>query len=342
MLLSMYVSYLLANHSKKTHVLIMIVFTPLVAFLSAYFHGSDWYWMFLIMPISPSFYASFLSFPFYVFIDEIYVPGRHWIYFHSIRFLTTDLTFAEWEGYDLVYMMQRNLWEQFLSTFYFFLFVNFLGALLGYLIAKKYRIQFLNDKQGKVFCVSTAIASIIGAFFLGSIARVGVVLFGFAIFLLNIILFKTFVPPIMRTFKEVGERKRLTQVGKIMLIRAFYVLQGLFNLVFGFLELLRHAYEPFFGFSIGFPYVLASCFSFLTAYELSKKHRKKALTWGIASSLLFIILYGYGLLDYRHNLTSLYIFFYGFSSSTLMINVVFIILNGVSMISLPQMSKNND
>jgi hypothetical protein len=238
-------------------------------------------------------------------------------------------------------MMQHNLWEQFLSTFYFFLFVNFLGALLGYLIAKKHRIQFLNDKQGKIFCISTAIAAIIGAFFLGSIARVGVTLFGFGIFLLNIILFKTFVPPIMRTFKEAGERKRLTQVGKIMLIRAFYVLQGLFNLVFGFLELIRQAYEPFFGFSIGFPYVLASCFSFLTAYELSKRHRKKALTWGIASSLLFIILYGYGLLDYRYNLTSLYIF-YGFSSSTLVINAVFMILNAVSIISLPQMPKNND
>jgi len=204
MLLSMYASYLWANHSKKTYVLMMIAFVPLVSFLSAYIPMDNYYFLFLIFPFHPLVYASFLSFPFYAFIDEIYIRGHPagWVNFHSIRFLTIDLSFAESSGWGIVYLIQHNLWEQILSTFYFFLFVNILGALLGYLIAKKYRIQFFRDKWDTVSCVLVAIACIVGGILLGSVARVGVTLFGVGIFLLNIILFKTLVLPLIRGFAQ--------------------------------------------------------------------------------------------------------------------------------------------
>ena len=203
MLLSMYASYLWANRNKTTYVLRMVIFVLLASFFSAYFHGSEEYYqisLFLMFFWVPSFYASFLSFPFFAIMDKIYTYPylAEWLNSYSIRFLTTDLTFAEWESYSLVY----NRWEQVLSTFYFFLFVNFLGALLGYLIAKKYRIQFLNEKQGIIFCISMAIASMIGVVFLGSIERVGVTLFGVAILSLDIILFKKLVLPITRIFVQ--------------------------------------------------------------------------------------------------------------------------------------------
>lgn len=192
MLLSMYLSYQWAKISKKAYVLWMTVLVILISFLSAYFSPSDYYGLFFLLFWFPCFYASFLSFPFYAYNYKIYFVSEQYLAsFHSLRFLTVDITSTPSWYHDLVYLIQEDLWglQQLLITFSFFLFVNFLGALLGYLIAKKYRIQFFRSKWEIILCGVIAIGCTIDGFILGSIdEHIGITLFGFGIFLLETII----------------------------------------------------------------------------------------------------------------------------------------------------------
>jgi len=208
MLLSMYASYLWANRSKKTYVLRITVFILLSSFFSAYIPGGSAYFLFFIFFWHPFYYASVLSFPFYLLKHEM---NFHHLYyensFHSIHFLTVNITSTPASG-------SPGFNQQLLLDFSFFLSVNLVGALLGYLIAKKYRIQFFNNKWGIISCLSTAIACLAGSLLSGLIFReiVGVTLLGAGIFLLDIILFKTLVLPITRAFaqtlREITKRQK--------------------------------------------------------------------------------------------------------------------------------------
>jgi len=197
-LLSMYASYLWANRSKKTYVLRMAVFILLSSFFSAYIPESQGYFLFLIFFLHPFYYASFLSFPFYLFKHEM---NSHHLYyhnsFHSIRFLIVNITSTPASG-------PPGFNQQLLLDFSFFLSVSLVGALLGYLIAKKYRIQFFNNKWGIILCLSTAIVCLVGPLLSILIFRVivDVTFFGAGIFLLDIILFKTLVLPLTRGFAQ--------------------------------------------------------------------------------------------------------------------------------------------
>lgn len=358
MLLTAYLSYRLTEScSRGYHILVMMVFAVAFSCLSVFFPASEWMFLFFLPHAS---FLPVLSFPFYSWIIELAASEAlrqrdiYWIYHRGISFLTAEIaSIPEVEIQNDVLVRHDLLTEQFPVAFIVFLAFNILGVLLGYWVGKKYRTKFFSTKKWLVLCgfigVCILALSLVIITFIPkppyplplSYRLLGINLWGSMYFWFNIIFLETLVLPIVHAFKEVGERTRLTQITKIMLIRTFYVLQGLFNFVFGLLELMKYLYEPILGFSIGFLYVLASCFSFLMAYELSKGHRDKALTWGTISSLLFIILYGYGLFDYRHNLTTL-ISIFGFYRSPLLLNWVFIILNAVSILSLQQMSKNGD
>ncbi len=206
----MYASYLWANRSKKTYVLRIAVFILLSSFFSAYFPGSHAHFMFFIFFLHPLFYAPFLSFPFYLFKHEM---NSHHLYyensFHSIRFLMVNITSTPASG-------PPGFNQQLLLDFSFFLSVNLVGALLGYLIARKYRIQFFTDKWSIISCLSTAIACLVGSFLVVLIfpvlTRIGVTFLGAGIFLLDVILFKTLVLPITRAFaqtlREITKRQK--------------------------------------------------------------------------------------------------------------------------------------
>ncbi len=331
---------------------VMMFFAVVFSGLSAFFPASEWMWLFFLP------HASFLpvvSFPFYSWVIELAGSEAfrqrdiYWIYHRGVSFLTVEIASTpKYEIRNGALITHDLLWgEQFPIAFTLFLAFNILGALLGYWIGKKYKMEFFSTKRWLALCGLVGVCILpLGFVFYAIMPKpphplpvdyklLGINLWGGLYFCFDIIFLEILVIRNVSMFKELGARTSLTQTTKIILLKAFYFLQGLGNVVFGLLELIRYIYyDPIFGFSKSIPFVSASCFSFLTAYELTKGRKTTALTWGSVSSLLFIISYGYGLLDYRFNLTQYYIIYH----FPFLFNVVLIILNVVSILFLYQSS----
>jgi len=165
MLLSMYASYHWARLSKKTYVPNMTVFILLISFFSASFP--------LGMYILLTFPVTFLSFPFYA--DNLHIPP--WIQHHEISFLTVDI----------IHSTESSWWGFFsFVSFLFFLLVNILGALLGYWIGKRHRIQYSGGRRWIVLVGIVILGLCFVPFNWDPIGwRVSYVLFGFGVFLLE-------------------------------------------------------------------------------------------------------------------------------------------------------------
>jgi hypothetical protein len=125
MLLSMYVSYQLANRNKIIYVLSMVVFVLLISFLSVIL-PLDQIGVYLFFP--------FLcwSFPFYSYIESVNLGDPGWVDFYKIRFLTVDLTSA------LPFRSGMHALDTVIPVF---LLVNVVGALLGFGLSRITRIR---------------------------------------------------------------------------------------------------------------------------------------------------------------------------------------------------------
>jgi len=353
LLLSTYLSYrLVGSVSPSSQMFVMMFFTVVFSGLSAFFPASEWMFLFMIPFVS---FFPVVSFPFYSWVIELAASEAlrqrdiYWIYHRGLSFLTAEIaSIPEVEIQNGVLLRHDLLREQLVvHAFTFFLIFNILGALLGYWIGKKYEIKFFSTKRWLALCGLVGVCILALGFVVYAVIPKppyplplsyklrGIIIWGGMYFCFDIIFLEILVLRTVPMFKGLGVRTSLTQITKNILLKTFYFLQGLGSFIFGLLELIRYIYyDPIFGFSIGIPFVLASCFSFLTAYELSKGRKTTALTWGSISSLLFIVSYGYGLLDYRFNLTQLYsIYHFSF-----LFNVVLIILNAMSIFFLYQSS----
>ena len=144
MLLSMYASYHWAKISKKTYALKMVVFVFLVSYLSARFPAS--------IILAFTFPITFLSFPFYAYIDPIWTEGWYWVDFLGIRFFVTDLAYPLPMGSG-----------QLVVAFPFFLFVNIVGAILGYKISERLTKGSLKEKVF-LFSFNSGALSLLGCY----------------------------------------------------------------------------------------------------------------------------------------------------------------------------------
>lgn len=132
-----------------------------------------------------------LSFPFYSWRYELFnYDVGEWQTYRSIRFLTTDITSTPSWKYGI---------HEFFFFFSFFLLVNVLGALLGYQISKKHRIQF--GDEWKVLGGFAGVVCIVVSFILASALyeRAAIALFWFGIFLLEMILLSLLIEPLEPT-----------------------------------------------------------------------------------------------------------------------------------------------
>ena len=136
MLLSMYVSYQLANRNKIIYVLSMIVFVVLASFLSTRL-PINMIGIILVFPLVC------WSFPFYAYITPIFsLEQYYWVEFYKVRFLTVDLTSAFSLGRGLSYPSFP------LSTAIpIFLLVNVVGVILGYGLSRITRIREWGNKR---------------------------------------------------------------------------------------------------------------------------------------------------------------------------------------------------
>jgi hypothetical protein len=146
---------------KKPYVLTMAVFIILVSFLPAispFPFG-------IIMPF-PIFVSPVLSFPFYAYS---LAHTHHGISFFTVNIIhTTELSWGDFFPF---------------IPFSFFLFVNFVGAMLGYEISKIHRIrEWGNSTHWNLF------GFVLGMTFLGCVFVVGAPLFVFGILVLTIVI----------------------------------------------------------------------------------------------------------------------------------------------------------
>jgi len=136
------------------------------------------------------FLFGFLSFPFYASIDytrifENYLSHNVWYY--KLRFLTIDITSSNFSPSSYL--------TECISHFPFFLVVNILGALAGYWIGKKHRIQLFGSKWWKIFWglvgVTLIMDTVLPLYFAPGLVNanpfVWFILFGFAIILVETI-----------------------------------------------------------------------------------------------------------------------------------------------------------
>jgi hypothetical protein len=152
MLLSTYLLYRLAGSAKlRSHMLKITVFVLVVSLLPVIFPvtfiiGVTWPVTFLSWP------ALFMVDPFYRIIE--YVPEtdewdiQHATY-HETFFLTTKIVTLDWQ-------------EFFFTAFSLSLLVNVSGALVGYWVGKKHRIQFFHSKWWRIFWGLVGVALIAG------------------------------------------------------------------------------------------------------------------------------------------------------------------------------------
>ncbi len=172
MLLSMYASYHWAR--KENYVRNMGFFLLLISFFSAF--SPDLYHIMFVF----AFPFTFLSFPLYAHYEELWIDGivGDWSGFAIIRFLTIDITSIPTEA--AFFHLPRLI-----PAFPLFLTFNILGALLGYWIGTKHRLQFFSSKRWKFLWGVVGIASIGLGFVLGAMRFIwedpGSVLFVFGI-----------------------------------------------------------------------------------------------------------------------------------------------------------------
>jgi hypothetical protein len=142
MLLSMYASYHWARtDTLRSYLLKVILFIVGVSFWSVIFPVT-WFFLFLF----PFLFLTFLSWPaiFYSGLGD-YVRPR-WINFLTLNISTSDTL------------------EYVIIAFSVSIFVNILGALLGYLIyasIKKLRIQFPSNRWWKILWISVGIICVV-------------------------------------------------------------------------------------------------------------------------------------------------------------------------------------
>jgi len=138
----------------------MAFFVVLSSFLSA------------ILPLSQilffTFPFTFLSFPLYAYTYEIFIEGREWVEFRGIRFFPIGLAYPTDWGH----------------TFLVFLFVNIVGAVLGYGASRIRRIrEWGTTKTWNLIGFILGIALIGVGYWLGSsiplITKSGEVIYGF-------------------------------------------------------------------------------------------------------------------------------------------------------------------
>jgi len=197
MLLSMYLLYRLARSAKLRSCMHMVtVFILAVSFFSAF----PTFLAFVFSPFGlgfPFLFAGFylfgfLSFPFYALIGstrifENYLP--HYVWYYELRFLTIDITSSNFS--------YSSYLTECISYFPFFLFVNILGAHLGYWIGKKHRIQLFGSKRWKTFWglvgVTLIMGTLLSAYSVPGLVyaneRVWGALFGFGVILVETIFF---------------------------------------------------------------------------------------------------------------------------------------------------------
>jgi hypothetical protein len=156
MLLSMFISFLLARKIKgKLYVLLITVVLILVSLFSI---GFPSIWDYLGWRYSPEYRfwqlnlpALALSFPFHVYFSQVFLPA-HWhfvsplpnppIYDLSLYFLVFKL-----ESFGRIYLTIGYI----ILLVPFFLLVNLVGAILGYWISKTTFIDKLLKKRQNIF-----------------------------------------------------------------------------------------------------------------------------------------------------------------------------------------------
>jgi hypothetical protein len=186
MLLSMYLLYRLARSAKlRSYMPMVTVFILVVSVLPVIFP--------LTFLIGITFPVTFLSWPALFAVDPFhriieYIPETHeWniehATYHEAIFLTMKVETLDWH-------------EFFVIAFSLSLFVNVLGASLGYWIGKKHRIQFFGSEWWRIFWGLVGGTLIVGivvpVLSVPDIAyaiswRVGFTLIGFGIILLETI-----------------------------------------------------------------------------------------------------------------------------------------------------------
>ncbi len=122
---------------------------------------------------------------------------------------------------------------------------------------------------------------------------------------------------------------------KKVLLGAFYTLQGLCNLILGW-QSLTHNGTPQIVIPMGLFLVFASCLSLFAALTLFLRREVLAESWGIISSFLFILFYGWiALISYsgimRH--------YYSRAAIVLLLSMVIVVLNAASILSLYEGTK---
>jgi hypothetical protein len=137
MLLSMYLLYRLARSAKlRSYMPKIAVFILVVSVLPVLFGVSLW-----VIIVFPLYLFSFLAWPATFLIDFLYRPqvgSMHVEPKYTILFLTGQFETLSWDEY-------------FAVAFSLSLFVNVLGALVGYWVGKKHRIQLFGSKRWKTF-----------------------------------------------------------------------------------------------------------------------------------------------------------------------------------------------
>jgi len=129
----------------------------------------------------------------------------------GIRFSTIDVTYT-------IYSTPNLGGLDVIKAFSFFLFVNILGALLGYWISKKYRIQLLSRKWWtaiRIFCAGLLFMPynlVVAWFYLFRFLSYAwyTCLFGFGIILLEIILLSLLID----AYKPSPKKKLLYYIKK--------------------------------------------------------------------------------------------------------------------------------
>jgi len=186
MLLSMYAAYHWARISKEAFALRMAFFIILISFLSAispFPFG-------VLLPL-PLFVSPVLSFPFYAYYKKVLVEG-YWVSFFRIRFLGIDITSTP---------SSRGLEQLAPVSSFFFLFINFVGALLGFWINRNGRIQeWGNSKRWNLLGALLGSVSMGAGLGLGNLYDVDqAALFLFGILVLAIVIGRTLRSKIQRT-----------------------------------------------------------------------------------------------------------------------------------------------
>ena len=120
MLLSMYASYHWARGKNYVHNIGFFIL--LISFLSSLFPIGTL--LFFTFPFP------FLSFPLYAYIDPIFIEGLGWVDFLGIRFFSIGSAYPLPTGLENIFLL-----------FLLFLFVNLIGARLGYEASRVRRIR---------------------------------------------------------------------------------------------------------------------------------------------------------------------------------------------------------